>query len=46
MLWTPGEMHESGSDDGKLFTITQSSAPFAGQHEIAVDATKAIEEAP
>ena len=30
VLWSPGEMHESGSDDGMLVVIAQSSTPFGG----------------
>lgn len=30
VLWSPGEIHESGSDDGMLVVIVQSGTPFTG----------------
>jgi hypothetical protein len=30
VLWSPGEIHESGSDHGMLVVIVQSGTPFTG----------------
>ncbi|MGW6657239.1 cupin domain-containing protein [Rhodococcus sp. NPDC055024] len=30
VLWSPGEIHESGSDEGMLVVIVQSSSPLTG----------------
>ncbi|GAA3183903.1 hypothetical protein GCM10020255_079360 [Rhodococcus baikonurensis] len=30
VVWSPGEIHESGSDDGMLVVIVQSGTPFIG----------------